>query len=92
MDAYDTAIHVRLLRICARDSGEPSNLLSKSKGVRSVGNVCSGVDSGIGASAGVSGREMALVGSLYSARWVFIEGQISRHTHEKWDEWETYED
>jgi len=85
MDAYDAAIHVRVVRIRASVSGEPSSLLSTSKGVRSVGNVCCGADSGMGAGAGDlgdSGREIAPVGRRYSARWVYIEGRINCHTDE----------
>ena len=87
MDAYDAAIHVRVVRIRASVSGEPSSLLSTSKGVRSVGNVCCWADSGMGTSAGAgdlgdSGREIAPVGRRYSARWVYIEGWINCPTDE----------
>ena len=91
MDAYDTAIHVRVL-LRASVSGEPSSLLSKSKGVRSDGNVCSRGDSGTGVSVGDSRREITPVGRRYSTRWVYVERRISGHGDEESEEWETYDD
>ena len=92
MDAYDTATHLRVLRIRASVSGGPSSLLSRSKGVRSVGNVCSWGDSGTGVRVGDSGRRTTPLGKRYSARWVYVEWQISGHTAEGNEEWETYND
>lgn len=92
MDAYDIAIHVRGLRIREFVSGEPSRLLSRSKGVRSVGGVCSRGDSGTGGSVGDSGRETTPVGRRYSARCVYVERRINGHTDGEREEWETYDD
>ena len=91
MDAYDTAIIVRLLRIHASVSGLPSSLLSRSKGVRSVGKVCCRGDSGTGASAGDSEGDIPPVGRRCSARWVYIEGGLVAEV-EGSDGWETYDD